>query len=147
VGIDRMPLDHYIGPCRVVRTITPCAGRRVMPADVEGLDAIAEPRVLIRTGSFPDPERWNADFAALSVELVEALAARGVVTVGIDTPSVDLQDSKDLPAHRAILRHGIAILEGLNLGGVEPGRYELIAPPLKIKDGDAGPVRAVLRTL
>jgi arylformamidase len=101
--------------------------------------------VLIKSGSFPDPDRWNPDFAALSVELIDALAARGVITIGIDTPSVDLQDSKDLPAHRAILKHGIAILEGLVLRDVEPGVYELIAPPLRLKDADASPVRAILR--
>jgi arylformamidase len=68
-----------------------------------------------------------------------------VITIGIDTPSVDLQDSKDLPAHRAILKHRIAILEGLALASVEPGEYELLAQPLKLKDADASPVRAVLR--
>ncbi|MCA9288863.1 MAG: FAD-dependent monooxygenase [Phycisphaerales bacterium] len=146
VGIDRMPLGHYIGPCRVVALARPCVpGSRVTPADLPGLDEIREPRVLIRTDSFPDPDRWNADFAALSVELVDALAARGVITIGIDTPSVDLHDSKDLPAHRAILGHGIAILEGLVLRGVEAGVYELIAPPLRLEGADASPVRAILR--
>lgn len=146
VGIDRMPLEHYVGPCRVVALSGPCApGSRITPADVAGFDQIREQRVLIKTGSFPDPDRWNADFAGLSVELVEALAAGGVITIGIDTPSVDLQDSKDLPAHRAILKHRIAILEGLVLRDVEPGVYELIAPPLRLKDADASPVRAILR--
>ncbi|MEZ6233891.1 MAG: cyclase family protein [Phycisphaerales bacterium] len=146
VGIDRMPLGHYIGPCRVVALARPYVpGSRVTPADLAGFDEIREPRVLIRTDSFPDPDRWNADFAALSVELIDALAARGVITIGIDTPSVDLQDSKDLPAHRAILKHGIAILEGLVLRDVEPGVYELIAPPLRLEGGDASPVRAILR--
>jgi kynurenine 3-monooxygenase len=145
VGIDEMPLDHYIGPCTVVQASGRCHGKRITPADLTGFDAIRTPRVLIKSGTFPDFGAWNADFAGLSVELVEALAAKGVRTIGVDTPSVDLQDSKDLPAHRAILKHRIAILEGLALRDVEPGEYELLAQPLKIKDADGSPVRAVLR--
>jgi arylformamidase len=121
-------------------------GARVAPTDLATpISRLGHPRVLIKTSTFPDPSRWNQDFGALSVELVEALAARGVITIGIDTPSVDLQDSKDLPAHHAILRHDIAILEGLDLSGVAPGEYELIALPLKLVGFDASPVRAVLR--
>lgn len=145
-SIGERGLHHYLGTCRVLDA--PAArGSRVRPRDVRGLDRIVEHRVLIRTGTFPDPERWNGDFAGLSVELIDLLASRGVTTIGIDTPSVDLQDSKDLPAHKAILRHDMAILEGLVLAGVEPGAYELIAPPLKLMGFDASPVRALLRLM
>ncbi len=144
-AIGERSLHYYIGPCRVVEARVG-RGQRVKPGDIiGGLDQISEPRVLIRTGTFPDPERWNSDFAALSVELIDALASRGVITIGLDTPSVDLQDSKDLPAHQAMLRHDMAILEGLALADVPPGPYELIALPLKLMGFDASPVRAVLR--
>ena len=72
---------------------------------------------------------------------------RGVITVGIDTPSVDLFESKDLPAHKAILRCNMSILEGLVLKDVPEGTYELIALPLPLVGFDASPVRAVLRTV
>jgi arylformamidase len=147
IGIDAMPLDHYLGPCTVLEASGLFPTRRLTPADFPGMDSLRTPRVLLKTNTFPDPQRWNPDFAALSVELIDALASRGVITIGIDTPSVDLQDSKDLPAHRAILRHRIAILEGLVLRAVPPGDYDLCALPLKIKDADASPVRAVLRPL
>jgi len=150
-GIDRMPLDRYWGPCRVLGLVAgDYRGRRIAPDNVSGLDSLdaeRDTRVLIKTGTFPDPERWNTDFAGLAVELVDLLASHGVRTIGIDTPSVDLADSKDLPAHRAILGHGISILEGVVLSGVEPGRYELSAIPLRLEGADASPVRAVLRPL
>lgn len=145
-SVGEQPLDHYIGPCHVLAAATP-RGRRVSPADVAGLDGVRHTRVLIKTGTFAGNENWNSDFAGLSVELVDALAARGVRTIGIDTPSVDLQDSKDLPAHRAILRHDIAILEGLDLAAVTPGEYELLSAPLRLMGFDASPVRAVLRPI
>jgi arylformamidase len=65
----------------------------------------------------------------------------------VDTPSVDVASSKDLPAHDACRRTGILILEGLVLDGVADGIYELIALPLKLTGFDASPVRAVLREL
>ena len=105
------------------------------------------PRVLLRTGTFPEPEGWNSDFASLSPELVDALAAAGVVLVGIDTPSVDPFDDAELESHRALRRHGIANLEGLVLGHVPPGRYTLIALPLPLEGADASPVRAALAPL
>ena len=157
-SIDQRSLDYYIGPCQVNRVNVP-RGTRIIPEMIKelaagnggtGLPFSAERpihRVLFATGTYPDPENWNSDFAALSVELVDFLHERGVITVGIDTPSVDLFDSKDLPAHRAILRHNMSILEGLVLKDVPEGVYELIALPLPLVGFDASPVRAVLRTI
>ncbi len=141
-SIDRQPLHHYIGDCQVVRASVGRAGR----VRLEDLSSVpTAQRVLIATGTFPDPTRWNDDFAALDPTLVDALADRGVVTIGIDTPSVDLISSKDLPAHRRFLARDLAILEGLRLDGVAEGHYELIALPLPLVGFDASPVRAILR--
>jgi arylformamidase len=103
-------------------------------------------RVLLRTGTYPDPEHFNEDFSALSPELVDDLHGKGVRLIGIDTPSVDLFDSKDLPAHKMFLKHDMAILEGIVLADVPEGLYELIALPLKLVGFDASPVRAILRS-
>jgi arylformamidase len=142
-AIDARGLDYYLGPCQVVR-VAVGRGMRIAPALVP---AVSAPRVLLATGTYPDPERFNPDFAALSPELVEALHGQGVKLIGIDTPSVDLFDSKDLPAHRTFLRLDMAILEGLVLADVPEGLYELIALPLKLAGFDASPVRAILRTI
>jgi arylformamidase len=141
-AIHQRSLDYYLGPCQVVR-IAAARGRRVS-ADMIALPLRAE-RVLVATGTFPDPESFNTDFAALSPELVERLHEQGVKLIGIDTPSVDLFDSKDLPSHRVFLKHDMAILEGLVLKDVPEGHYELIALPLKLVGFDASPVRAILR--
>jgi arylformamidase len=150
-GIGERDLRHYLGPCHVCSARV-LRGGRVSDQSVtwpapDGIAAIRHPRLLIRTGTFPDPERWNTDFAGLEPALVDALAARGVITIGIDTPSVDLQESKDLPAHAAFARHDMAILEGLVLADVPDGEYELIALPLRLTGFDASPVRAVLRSM
>jgi arylformamidase len=141
--IHERPLDLYVGPCEVVR-IAAARGSRVTPELLPR--PIRTERVLLDTGTYPDPEHFNEDFAAVAPELVEYLHRMGVKLIGIDTPSVDLFSSKDLPSHLACLRYDMAILEGLVLKDVPEGRYELIALPLKLVGFDASPVRAVLRT-
>jgi len=149
-AIDAMPLDRYIGACHVVhaRASRRVGGSRVGIADLDTpLDAMHHPRVLVHTGTFPDFTAWNSDFAALEPELVDALADRGIFLIGIDTPSVDVQESKDLAAHTRFLARDVSILEGLRLDDVASGEYELIALPLPLVGFDASPVRAVLRSL
>ena len=75
------------------------------------------------------------------------LKERGVRLIGVDTPSVDPENSKTMDAHHALNDNGVMILENIVLSAVEPGDYELIALPLPLKDGDGSPVRAVLRQL
>jgi len=157
VGVEAWELERFVGPCHVVEARTE-RGKRVSMsdvacgmADVKGgtasLATLQHPRVLIKTGTYPDFRVFNEDFAGLEPTLVDALAARGVKLIGVDTPSVDSFSSKDLPAHAACLRGNIAILEGLVLRDVPVGEYELIALPLKLAGFDASPVRAVLRSL
>jgi arylformamidase len=141
-SIEARDLDLYIGRCQVVR-IAAARNTRIPPDRFPGKPR-AE-RVLLATGTYPDPDRFEEGFAALSPELVEHLADAGVRLIGIDTPSVDLFSSKDLPAHTACLRRDLAILEGLVLKGVPDGIYELIALPLPLAGFDASPVRAILR--
>jgi arylformamidase len=143
--IASRPLEIYLGLCDVVH-VTVDRGARIQPGDVDA-KRIGAPRVLFRTDTFPDPRSWNDDFASLSPALVDFLHERGVILVGIDTPSVDPFASKALESHQALARHGMANLEGLVLDHAPEGTYELIALPLRIRGGDASPVRAVLRTL
>jgi arylformamidase len=44
-----------------------------------------------------------------------------------------------------MLGAGIWIIEGLVLGAIEPGNYDLICLPLKIVGSDGAPARAILR--
>lgn len=142
-AVGALPLEAFIGPCRVIDARG--AGPLCQPGEIESALADAPPRVLLRLSEGADPKRWPAGFRALAAETVEMLAARGVVLVGIDTPSVDAETSKTLDAHMACRAAGMRILENLVLSHVAPGDYELIALPLKFEGLDASPVRAVLR--
>lgn len=149
--MDEQPLHLYWGVCEVVRVradrIT--AITRVSRGDLDVAPnwVPSTPRLLIATHSYPDCDKWNADFLAIEPALVDWLADVGVRLVGIDTPSVDSADSKDLPAHRRFFARDLSIIEGLVLAHVDPGQYELCALPLKLEGFDGSPIRAALRRL
>ena len=144
-GIDEMDLEHYIGECRVVRVdVSPRS--RVTIEDL-GDTPIDCPRILIDTGTFHSLDTFDEDFAALCPALIDHLAERGVITIGLDSPSVDIIDDADIRSHGRCRANGIAILETLRLADVTPGRYELLAQPLRLVGFDASPVRAVLRPM
>lgn len=143
-SIAEMPLERYLGPCRVVK-VPPQP--LIEPRHLDGIDLANPARILFKSESVRDRKVFPERFTALSPEAAALLAERGVQLVGMDTPSVDPFDSKTLDAHHALVRGGVAILEGLILDGVPEGVYELIALPLKLAGLDASPVRAVLRSL
>jgi arylformamidase len=143
-GMADMPLDRYIGPCRVVR-VPPQP--LIEPRHLEGIDLANPGRILFKSESVRDRKVFPERFTALSPEAAALLAEKGALLVGMDTPSVDPFDSKTLDAHHALFRGNVAILEGLVLDGVPEGIYELIALPLRMAGLDASPVRAVLRSL
>ena len=88
-----------------------------------------------------------ASFTAVGPAAAQKLVDAGIQLVGIDTPSMDHADSKELDGHHVLYRGGVAILENLDLSQVPAGDYELIALPLRIVGGDSSPVRAILREL
>jgi arylformamidase len=135
------PLANYFGTAVVVD---------VRPDSVIGLSAVAgldlarAERVLFRTRDAVDPSVFPQQFAHIDPALARRLGEAGILLVGTDAPSVDPFDSKTLETHHILGAHGVAILENLVLTDVAPGRYTLIALPLRLEEADSSPVRAVL---
>ena len=145
LSIGKVPLDTFIGPCRVIHAMDcgPLVEWRHIEHAVSGLP----PRVLVRTYTRMPQDHWDGALAGYAPDVVERLATLGVQLIGIDTASIDPADSKTLDSHQEIRRHGMRVLENLVLDDVPEGDYELIALPLKLTQADASPVRAVLRDL
>jgi arylformamidase len=137
-ALDLLP---FIGPAIVVDVTAHGVIDRDAVAD---LDLTRVSRVLFRTRTSTDIERFPDDFAPLAPDLARWIAQAGVKLVGTDAPSVDPFDSKTLDAHRILGKSGVAILENLVLDNVEPGHYTLVALPLRLVEADSSPVRAVL---
>ena len=144
-AIDAVDLVPYLGPAQLLSVIG--GPERIAPDEVLPRLEPGIRRVLLRTFPRFPHDAWPASFRCPAPELVEALGAAGVRLVGIDSPSLDPQDAKDLVSHQALGRRRMAVLEGLVLEGVPDGTYELIAPPLRLSGADASPVRALLRDL
>lgn len=141
-----MPLDAYIGPARVV-SVTKRDGA-LLPDDFAP-DMLAHvERLLIHShvSDLPD-DQFAEIFPYLSEPLIDYLASQGTRLIGLDSPSVDAFDSKDLPCHHALKAHNMVNLECLCLRSVPDGDYELIALPLKLDSACGSPVRAILREL
>jgi arylformamidase len=143
--VEQLALDAFVGPAHVIDVRH--VDQLITLAHVEqasGTDGLE--RLLLRTGrtiaTGPFPDRWPV----LTEDCARALLSRGLRLLGVDAPSVDERESKTLPVHRALFEGGAAILENLDLERAPPGRYELLAFPMKLAGGDAAPVRAVLRT-
>ena len=144
-GIESLPIDAVIGPARVIGIEDPEA---IHVGELEPHGLAQGERVLFKTRN--SDVCWNTDhfqskFIHIPAHTAHYLAERGVQTVGVDYLSVDAFDSEGAPTHRILLKAGVWIIEGLMLGHVEPGRYELVCLPLKIVGGDGAPARAALR--
>jgi arylformamidase len=142
--VDQLALERLVGPARVLGA----------PDDLVEIDAAwlrTQPldgaeRVLFRTrnSSFNAEREFVRDYTHLTGDGAEYLVERGVVLVGVDYLSVERFRSGHHRAHLALLRAGVVIVEGLALGHVAPGDYELFCLPLKLVGLDGAPARAVL---
>lgn len=140
--VIELDLELYIGPALVVHVdVTKSIGVEAFHA----IDLNEVERLILATGKWKNLSHFPDEIPAIEPDLAPFLAEKGVRLLGLDLPSVDYLDSKELPAHHALSNCGIHILEGLVLENVEPGQYDLVALPLALEQGDGSPVRAVLK--
>jgi kynurenine formamidase len=163
---DRIPLSGLIGPAAVVDVsdrVTP--DYLVGVEDLESWEAEHGPLpdggiLLVRTGW---SDRWSdraayLGTAATGPEAVSELhfpgidpdAAswivdnRGIVAVGIDTPSLDYGQSTDFRTHVTLYGENIAGFENVASLELLPERGSyVVALPMKIAGGSGGPLRIV----
>jgi arylformamidase len=143
--VDQLDSNVLYGPARVVDMT------RVEKAiTADDLQRARIPkratRVLCKTRN---SELWGRadfqkDFVAFAWDAAQWIVDRGIRLVGIDYLSAESFGASEPKTHRILLSAGIIIVEGLDLRNIFPGNYTLVCLPLKIKDGDGGPVRAVL---
>lgn len=129
-SMESLPLDLFIGECYVAET---------PPGPVTG--AFAEEhfpwrnceRLLIKGNGLSHLMESSAYYVVDS----------GIKLIGTDSQTIGSHGTNET-IHRALLSENIPIIEGLDLSNVDPGRYFLMAQPLKISGVEAAPLRAVL---
>ncbi len=102
--------------------------------------------VLIYTGWY---ENWGTkkyfdQYPVLSLEAAKFICEKKILGIGLDVISIDAINSTDYPVHNLVLGKGVFVLENLtNLELIDQDVFQIAAFPLKIKNGDGSPVRAV----
>lgn len=162
---DAVPLSRLVAPAVVVDMIAKArehADALLEAADLEAFEAehgAIGPGtiVLVRTGwseRWPDRLRYLGDdtvgdatrmhFPGISRQAAEALVARKIAAVGIDTASIDHGPSQDFPAHRVLMEADVPAFENVTaLEQLPPRGALVVALPMKIGGGSGGPLRIV----
>ena len=133
--IDKMPLSTFVGPALVTS-----------PAKIKDIPKGTE-RALFKTSNSKlwakNGNKFHEGYIGLTTKEAELLVKRKIKLVGIDYLSIaKFEEAKEV--HKILLKSGMAILEGLNLTIVKPGKYQLICLPVKISNIEASPTRAIL---
>jgi arylformamidase len=143
--VEEIGLVPFVGPAFVLDTSS------VKEITASVLDAAGMPeeteRLLLRTANSLQPDMYQTpfdeDYAALTLDGAEWVAAKRLRLVGIDYLSIQ-RYSEPPDVHRVLLSAGIPILEGLRLAEVTPGAYQLICLPIRLANVEGAPARAIL---
>ncbi|EJQ13811.1 arylformamidase [Bacillus cereus] len=139
-----LDIDVYVGTARVIDVsgLESIGKKELESFNLEGVE-----RLLLRTSSHGKANEFPDVIPHLRADIAPFLSEKGIRLIGVDVPSVDPLDDKELAAHHQLFKHGIHILENVVLDHVVDGDYELIALPLALTDADGSPVRAVIRPI
>jgi arylformamidase len=138
-------LNACIGHARIIDAARARPGSEILPGDINILPENIFPgeRILLATGwseRFEKPDYFE-NFPSLSIELVDLFIDRGIVLIGVETPSLHL--TKDDEIHKKLLDKSVIIVENLtNLRRLAGKTVFFSAAPLKLRGLDGSPVRA-----
>jgi arylformamidase len=144
-GIETFPISAGVGRARVIAIHD---AELIRVSELTPYRLTKGVRVLFKTRNSEEcwtTSKFQEKFVHIPHPTAAYLAECGIQTVGVDYLSVGGYDTDGPETHRALLKAGIWIIEGLNLKDVEPGDYDLICLPLNIVGSDGAPARAVLR--
>jgi len=138
--IEKIPLNRFIGNCIVIDftkiknkiTIKNFQKNKIKKNNI----------VLLKTRN-KSLKKFDKNFTYLDKTGAKFLAGRKIKCVGIDNLGIE-RNQAGHETHKILFQKNIPIVEGLELSKIQPGRYFFIGLPLKVKDGDASPIRAVL---
>ena len=148
-GVDRLTLDTLLGAAYVVDLTNV-----IHEAGASDFEQASTPkntrRLLCKTSNSSLwsklPSTFDSDFIGVSLDGAQWLVDHGIELVGVDYLGVERFDSvgNGAPTHHVLLEKEIIIIEGLDLSEVAAGEYTLICLPVKIKNSDRAPCRAIL---
>jgi len=142
--VEAIPLEALIGPVQVVEH---AGSGHITAADIEAFELPAGTRRLLvktRNGVFWEDDGFHTEFIGFAPDAARLLVQRRFVLVGIDYLSIEQYRAETHEVHLAFLEAGVVIVEGLDLRGVPPGRYNMACAPLKVAGAEGAPARVFL---
>jgi arylformamidase len=142
------PITHFYGRGLLVDCTKIAAGGRIEKEFLQPWETEIKRSsfLLFHTGwshNWGTPEYFRG-FPVLHTDAAAYLSSFDLKGIGSDTISFDPIDSTDLPVHHILLSNGLILVENLvNLESLPKQDFIFSCFPLKIKDGDGSPVRAV----
>jgi len=139
-----LALTTLVGTCRVVSIPDTDTITRSLLEQYVGAETPR--RLLLRTDNSLtrwEEEPFQTSFTALAADAAQWLVEHQVDLVGIDYLSIQ-RYTDSAATHQILLQNNVVILEGIYLGHVEPGTYQLVCLPLKVKGLEGVPCRAIL---
>ncbi len=143
LSLSEIPLETFIGPCRVLDCTASID--KVTVTDLGRHGVLQGERILLKTqNSLLGFDQFRDDYVYLDGDAADYLAHLGIMLFGIDYFSVKQRGSKDQRPHTSLLSKNIPIIEGLDLSKVSEGSYTLMCLPLKFSDIEGAPARVIL---
>ncbi len=145
--VEKLPLDIFIGPARVVDATT-ADDAQIDAAMVEKANLNGATRVLFKTSNSTKlltKKDYNPKFVGITDDGAQALVDAGVKFVAIDYVTIEAPDQcEEWPTHHILCGNGVIILENANLADIKDGTYFLCCLPIKLKGSEGAPARTVL---
>lgn len=145
-GVDTLPLDLLTGPATVYALNLPSGNITATALEVARIPP-GSARVLLKTRNSElwklGPHEFRVDFAGITADGAQWIVDHKIGLVGVDYLSVGPK-GMGRPTHEILLNAGVVVVEGLNLADITPGEYDFYCLPLKLKDSDGAPARAIL---
>ena len=145
--LDNLDIEHFIGNA----TIIDFSNRTIKLIDLDSLKPYEEKIknvefVIIKTGwsKYWGDKKYYEDFPSLDLESAKWLSQFNLKGIGIDAISIDDMESTTFAVHKILMPKNIIIIENLtNLDSISSEFFILSILPLKNKDADGSPVRAI----
>jgi kynurenine formamidase len=142
------PVSHFYGKGLVADCRDFPAGGSISKEYLQQMETeiLHSDFLLIHTGwsRYWGSEEYFRKFPVLQEEAARYLTSFNLKGIGSDTISFDPVDSGELPVHHLLLSKGLILIENLvNLKSLPKHDFIFSCFPLKIKNGDGSPVRAV----
>jgi arylformamidase len=149
--IDQIDPQRFFVSCYVVDLQNPPPHYEVKISDLGNIAQLVSKGegLLFRSGwsKLAGELIYRNGLPAISRELAQWCVSKGIAFIGVEPPSVaDVNNIEKLTEiHRILLEGNVIIVEGLaHLDKISRQKVQVVAMPLKIKDGDGAPCRVIV---